>query len=208
MIFNRSQHRSKFRIEEPKPMDSEAAPLQAATVLARIPPPHSAPSLRRTKPCRFYLDSTGCKSGKWCNFKHPIGARPEDKAAMSLEELRKAVVKSRTKGVEDEDEEMKKWNDVPDVRDVDPTFGKDEDGEVHPKWRSESYVFFYQFVLTLFQPNRAVTSSSGSANTVTNANSSTPQASSHPPSRLPSLSPFQSKLPYPCQSAYADRIRW
>jgi len=104
-----------------------------ATVLSQIPPPHSAPSLRRTKPCRFFLDPTGCKSGRWCNFKHPLGARPDEMRddSESLSALREAVIRSR-EGPNDA-----AWHDVPDVRDVDVNWGKTPDGEVHPKYRTQ-----------------------------------------------------------------------
>lgn len=89
-------------------------------LLPHIPPAHSAPSLRRTKPCRFYLDIKGCKSGRWCNFKHPVDARPMPGSS----EMPPAPAGG--------------WESVPDVRDLDPDWGKEKDGEVHPKFRSKS----------------------------------------------------------------------
>ncbi|KAF8507376.1 hypothetical protein BU17DRAFT_100543 [Hysterangium stoloniferum] len=114
------------------------------SVISRIPPPHSAPSLRRTKPCRFYLDPAGCKSGRWCNFKHPVGARSDDVTPRerTLEELRNAVIRSRLPA--ESPESSSEWDDVPDVRDIDPNWGREADGDVHPKFRSEySTLFFF-----------------------------------------------------------------
>ncbi|GJJ15779.1 hypothetical protein Clacol_010057 [Clathrus columnatus] len=91
---------------------------QRATILSRIPPPHSAPSLRRTKPCRFYLDVEGCKAGRWCNFKHPVGAHSEFGSSPSS-------LPQET------------WDSVPDVRDLDPNWGKDLNGDFHPKYRTQ-----------------------------------------------------------------------
>ncbi|KIJ54984.1 hypothetical protein M422DRAFT_42161 [Sphaerobolus stellatus SS14] len=142
VVFNRPQVQSKLRLEDVK-MDHAATlqvssqHIQAASVLAHIPPPHSAPSMRRTKPCRFYLDPAGCKTGRWCNFKHPVGARPEDKSPkdLSLDASREAVARSR--GRSQSVEEDTRWDNVPDIRDVDPDYGKQTDGDVHPKWRTQ-----------------------------------------------------------------------
>ncbi|KAF8507422.1 hypothetical protein JB92DRAFT_3098322 [Gautieria morchelliformis] len=118
---------------------SPSQPLSQAAVLSRIPPPHSAPSRRRTKPCRFYLDPSGCKSGRWCNFKHPVGARGEDRLSnenSTLDELRAAVVRSRTAN-DAANGDLSAWDDIPDVRDVNPNWGKKGEDDVHPKWRTQ-----------------------------------------------------------------------
>lgn len=136
--FARENTRSRLR--EAFTLHNPPSPPQQPATFSRIPPPHSAPYLRRTKPCRFYLDPSGCKSGRWCNFKHPVGARSEDSKHIThgspeLDELRAAVIRSRTTTAA--------WDDIPDIRDVDPNWGKkgSPEDDVHPKWRSESVVF-------------------------------------------------------------------
>ena len=124
-------------------------PPPTVTALAHIPPPHSAPGLRRTKPCRFFLSPAGCKTGRWCNFKHPVRAPDDDEPVThnasrkpphdgTLEALRAAVVRSR-KPADGGETNVSAWDNVPDVRDLDPDWGKKPDGDsdVHPKWRSE-----------------------------------------------------------------------
>lgn len=110
-----------------------------AALLPHIPPAHSAPSLRRTKPCRFYLDIKGCKSGRWCNFKHPVNARP----APGSTEMPPAPEGG--------------WESVQDVRDLDPNWGKDTDGEVHPKFRSKSLIMISLPILFLNGPRFSTT---------------------------------------------------
>ncbi|KAF8581581.1 hypothetical protein K439DRAFT_216291 [Ramaria rubella] len=147
VTFARSRANSQLRVEsaftshtaEQLPSTDSSSPSQPslqASVLSRIPPPHSAPSLRRTKPCRFYLDPAGCKSGRWCNFKHPVGARPKNlessPSTSNLDELRAAVVRSRAVN-----NALVSWDDAPDVRDIDPNWGKKDDSEVHPKFRTQ-----------------------------------------------------------------------
>lgn len=129
-------------------------------LLSRIPPPHSAPSLRRTKLCRFYLDPSGCKSGRWCNFKHPV---VDVRSSSELSQL---------------DHSSQNWDNVPDVRDLNSNWRKEKDGEVHPKFRSEFGVLISNFFtphLKYYQQqlNRAEILCSVYAVTVADANLST-----------------------------------
>ena len=54
----------------------------------------------------------------------------------TFDELRAAVVRSRVAN-HAINGDTSAWDDVPDVRDLDPNWGKKGEDDVHPKWRSE-----------------------------------------------------------------------
>lgn len=215
--FSRPKLNSRLRLDDsytseatdpcPTPLShpisqTPSRPLSRTAALSLIPPPHSAPSLRRTKPCRFYLDPAGCKSGRWCNFKHPLGARSEDRLYnedSTLDELRAAVVHSRIANNANSGD-INAWEDVPDVRDIDPNWGKKGEDDVHPKWRSEfrSITLLIKLHLILMQLNHVETFFLVYAAMATNASSYTPRACSRQPHpiRIPVLFLFQ--LPWRC----------
>jgi hypothetical protein len=147
------QPQTPSQAQPQQPSHSQAQPQAhphpfAHAAFSRIPPPHSAPSLRRTKPCRFFLSPAGCKTGRWCNFKHPVGgdgrSASDGNAPSNLDALRAAVIRSRKPNTDTDtaSDPDSAWDGVPDVRDVDPDWGKKPgegaEGDVHPKWRSES----------------------------------------------------------------------
>lgn len=180
----------------PLPYQPQSQALSQATALSRIPPPHSAPYLRRTKPCRFYLDASGCKSGRWCNFKHPVGARSEDRSSnedSTLDELRAAVVQSKV-ARSAINGDTSAWDDMPDVRDLNPNWGKKGEDDVHPKWRSAFGSLLCQLSphLTLVQHNLVETFFLVYAAMGTSANLYTSQVCSRLPHQMLIPRPFLS----------------
>jgi hypothetical protein len=55
--------------------------------------------------------------------------------------LRAAVVRSRMAN-DAANGDISAWDDIPDVRDVNPNWGKKGEDDVHPKWRSKLYSHF------------------------------------------------------------------